>query len=352
MTGIVRCAVLGLGRLGYYHAKNFTTSVRGGRLVCVTDPLASRAEEVAKELGIEKWSQNPLEVIEDPEIDAVIIVTPTSTHAEMIKKAAKNGKQIFVEKPLTLNLEEAEEVIEVIRETGVICQVGFMRRFDPAYADAKRRIEAGEIGKPIYFKGFTRDQGSPPAEFIKHSGGIFVDCSIHDYDIARYLMNSEITSVTGHGRILLHPFMEEFDEVDQALTYMEFESGAAGDVEASRNSPYGHDIRAEIIGTEGTILVGTLRNQNVTILNSKGSNYEIIPNFQTRFHEAYCLELQHFVDCIRNNERPIVTEVDATINLEIALAATESYRSGKTVELTNRKERAGTPKKHFDKVRD
>lgn len=333
MTATIRCAVLGLGRLGYYHAKNFTTHVHGARLVCVSDPLAGRAEEVAKELGIEKWSQDPVEVLEDSEIDAVIIVTPTSTHGEMIKKAAKNGKQIFVEKPLTLNLEESEEVIQVIKETGVICQVGFMRRFDPAYADAKRRIDAGEIGKPIYFKGFTRDMGSPPPEFIKHSGGIFVDCSIHDYDIARYLMNSEIASVSAHGRIVLHPFMEEFDEVDQALTYIEFESGAAGDVEASRNSPYGYDIRAEIIGTEGAILIGSLRSQAVTILNSKGSNYDIVPDFQRRFHEAYCLELQHFIDCIRNYERPIVTEVDATINLKVALAATESKRSGKVIEL-------------------
>ncbi len=124
-------------------------------------------EEIAAELGVEKWFEDPFECLHDPEIDAVVIVTPTSTHAEVIKQAAECGKQIFVEKPLTLNLEESIEVISKVKETGVICQVGFMRRFDPAYADAKRRIDAGEIGKPIYYKGFTRDFGSPPAEFIK-----------------------------------------------------------------------------------------------------------------------------------------------------------------------------------------
>ncbi|MEC1265521.1 scyllo-inositol 2-dehydrogenase [Bacillus subtilis] len=329
----VRCAVLGLGRLGYYHAKNFVTSVPGVKLVSVGDPLKGRAEQVAREFGIEKWSEDPYEVLEDPGIDAVIIVTPTSTHGDMIIKAAENGKQIFVEKPLTLSLEESRAVSEKVKETGVICQVGFMRRFDPAYADAKRRIDAGEIGKPIYYKGFTRDQGAPPAEFIKHSGGIFIDCSIHDYDIARYLLGAEITSVSGHGRILNNPFMEQYGDVDQALTYIEFDSGAAGDVEASRTSSYGHDIRAEVIGTEGSIFIGTLRNQHVTILSAKGSSFDIIPDFQTRFHEAYCLELQHFAECVRNGKTPIVTDIDATINLEVGIAATNSFRSGRPVQL-------------------
>jgi scyllo-inositol 2-dehydrogenase (NAD+) len=260
-------------------------------------------------------------------------VTPTSTHGDLVKRAAKAGKHIFVEKPLTQTVAEADEVIQTIHDHNVICQVGFMRRFDPAYDDAKKRIEAGDIGEPIYFKGITRDSGSPPAEFIKHSGGIFLDCSIHDYDIARYLLGAEITSVSGHGRILINDFMEEFNDVDQGISYIEFDSGAAGDVEASRNSPYGHDIRTEIIGTEGSLFIGTLRNQNVTVLNAKGSNYEIIPNFHTRFHDAYLLELQNFVDCVRNQEQPRVTAVDAKINMEVAIAATDSFLSGKPVDI-------------------
>ncbi|MBB6448764.1 scyllo-inositol 2-dehydrogenase (NAD+) [Geomicrobium halophilum] len=331
MTQQVRCAVLGLGRLGYYHAKNMITAVTSASLTIVVDPMPGRAEQVASDLGVEKYSDSPSEVMKDPDIDAVIIVTPTSTHAKMITLAAEHGKQIFVEKPLTLNVEESKAVSKVIEETGVICQVGFMRRFDPAYADAKKRIDSGEIGDPIYFKGFTRDQGSPPADFIRHSGGLFVDCSIHDYDIARYLMGSEITSVSGHGRILKYEFMKECNDIDQALSYIEFESGAAGDVEASRISPYGHDIRAEIIGTKGSIFVGTLRNQDVTVQTAAGSTYEIIPDFQTRFHDAYCLELQHFVECVQNKTKPIVNDVDATINLEIALAATESLHSRRPV---------------------
>jgi scyllo-inositol 2-dehydrogenase (NAD+) len=329
----IRCAVLGLGRLGYHHAKNMVTQVQGAQVVSVIDPMPGRAEQVARELGVEKWSTDPNYAFEDPNIDAVVIVTPTSTHAEMIQTAARNKKQIFVEKPLTQTIEEAEQTIQVIKENGVICQVGFMRRFDPAYADAKRRIAAGDIGQPIYIKGITRDFGCPPAEFIKHSGGIFLDCSIHDYDIARYLMEAEIISVSAHGRILKNPFMEEFNDVDQGLTYVEFDSGAAGDIEASRNALYGHDIRTEIIGTEGSLFIGTLRNQNVTFLNTKGAIHEIVPDFPTRFKDAYVLELVHFIECIQNKVQPVVTEVDAKINMEIALAATESFLSGKTINL-------------------
>ncbi|WP_400163305.1 Gfo/Idh/MocA family oxidoreductase [Brevibacillus sp. TJ4] len=330
----IRCAVLGLGRLGSHHAKNLAThQVTGASLVSVVDPLKERAEQVAREFGLKKWSVHPDDVFADPDIDAVIIVTPTSTHAEMIQKAAASKKPMFVEKPVTQSIEEADQIIRVVRESQVICQVGFMRRFDPAYAEAKRRIDAGDIGKPLYFKGITRDAGSPPAEFIRHSGRMFLDVSIHDYDIARYLMGAEISAVAAHGKVLRHPFMTELRDVDQAITYVEFDSGAAGDIEASRNSPYGHDIRTEIIGTEGSLFIGTLRNHQVTLLNAKGSQYEIIPDFQARFADAYRLELVHFIECVKNGQTPSVTEIDGKINLQIAIAATASFDSGNTVAV-------------------
>jgi len=328
-------AILGLGRLGYAHANNLKENVKGANLQLVVDPIVERAEQVAKELGIENWSSNPDEALSSDSIDAVVIVTPTSTHGEMIKKAAKHKKHVFVEKPLTETIEEASEVIDVVEQENIICQVGFMRRFDPAYHNAKLQIDAGHIGEPIYFKGITRDQGSPPAEFIKHSGGIFLDCSIHDYDIARYLMNSEIVNVSAHGKILNNPFMAEFNDVDQGISYVEFASGAIGDIEASRNSPYGHDIRTEIVGTEGTLMIGTLRNQNVTLLNKHGSNYDIIPDFQTRFEDAYRIELEEFIKTIQAEEKPRVTALDSKINMQIALAATDSFRNaGKNVKIS------------------
>ncbi|RBW69281.1 inositol 2-dehydrogenase [Bacillus taeanensis] len=333
MAEQIKCGVLGLGRLGYWHAENLASQVRGAKLVNVADPFGDAAEKTAQKLGVDNWTKNPAEILEDPNIDAVIIATPTSTHVEMIKKAAENGKQIFVEKPLTQYVHEADEVIEAIKKHNVTCQVGFMRRFDPAYSEAKRRILAGDIGKPIYFKAVSRDPGAPPAEFIKNSGGIFLDMSIHDYDVARFLIGEEVTSASAHGNILMNDFMEEFGDVDQALTYLTFESGAAADIEGSRNAAYGYDIRGEVIGTEGSIIIGSLKHHDVTVLTKQGSTHDIVPAFPERFKDAYTIEMQHFIDCLRLGEKPIVTEYDGKVALEIAAAATEAFKTGKRVKL-------------------
>lgn len=329
----IRCAVLGLGRLGYWHAENLATRVKGAKLVYVADPWENQAEKAARELGIEKSTKNSREVFEDSSIDAVIIATPTNTHAEMIELAATHGKQIFIEKPLTQDLQEAYQSVRIIRQHNVVCQVGFMRRFDSAYMEAHKRIKAGDIGTPLYFKGVSRDPGSPPEAFIKNSGGMFLDMSIHDYDISRFLLSAEVTSVAAHGSVLIHDFMKRYNDVDQAITYLTFDSGAAADIEASRNAFYGYDIRGEVIGSEGSILIGSLRHHDIKILTKRGSTHDIVPAFPERFQEAYLNEMNHFIDCLRNNEKPSVSEVDGKIALEIALAARKAFESGQKVNL-------------------
>lgn len=329
----IRCAVLGLGRLGYWHAENVASKVKGAKLVCVADPQTAHAAKVAGELGVDRYTGNLNEVFEDDSIDAVVIASPTSTHADMITQAARNGKHIFVEKPLTVDLQEASDVLRVLEETMVVCQVGFMRRFDPAYAEAKKRIARGDIGKPIYYKGVSRDPGSPPAEFIKNSGGIFLDLGIHDYDLARFLLEAEVTSVAAHGSVLVHGFMEEFGDVDQGIAYATFDSGAAADIECSRNAYYGYDIRGEVIGTEGTLLIGSLRHRDISVLTFKGSSQDIVPDFPTRFESAYVLEMQHFVDCLLNGQKPSVTAEDGKKALEIAVAAKKAFETGSRVQL-------------------
>jgi scyllo-inositol 2-dehydrogenase (NAD+) len=340
MTEKIRVAVIGLGRLGSIHAENLANHINGVQLQYVVDPFEGRAEQAAKELGVERWSKNPMEVLEDPELDAVIIATPTKTHAEMVKLAAQNKKHIFVEKPITQTIEETIDVINTINENNVLCQVGCMRRFHPAFIEAKKRIEAGEIGKPIYFKGFTRDNPpdkydiSPSTEFLKHSGGIFLDLAIHDYDIARYLMGADVTSVLAAGRVVMNPFMKEYNDVDQAITYMEFDSGATGDIESSRTSPYGFDIGCEIIGTEGAIQIPTIRQQEVTILNSTGT-HDLGPNFPPSLNEAFKMELNGFIHSIMNLRRPSCNQEDGKASLEIAAAATESFKTGKPVKINS-----------------
>ena len=331
----IRCAVLGLGRLGYWHAENLAFKVKEAELVTVIDPLGGRAEQVARELGVENWSQNPDDAFNDDTIDAVIIVTPTSTHAEMILRAAENKKHIFVEKPITQELSDADKVINEVKNNNVTCQVGFMRRFDPAYEEAKRRIEAGDIGTPLYFKGVSRDGNVPHEEFIKHSGGIFIDVAIHDYDIARYLIGKEVTSVRSTGSILLESnfFMEKYNDVDQGLTYLTFEGGAAGDIETMRVAPYAYDIRGEVVGTEGAIQIGSTRNTDVKLFTKNGGLYDLIQDFPSRFKDAYLLEMIHFIKCLQKSEAPLCTEIDGKAALEIADAARRSFKSGEVIQL-------------------
>ncbi|OUN00288.1 MAG: inositol 2-dehydrogenase [Paenibacillaceae bacterium ZCTH02-B3] len=337
MSDQVRCAVIGLGRLGFRHAQILQTKIKSARLVKVATSRRESAEKAARELGGVAWTADPREIFEDPDIDAVLINTPTDTHAQYLVEAARHGKHIYVEKPVTKTLEEARRVYPIVRDSGVLCQVGFMRRFDPAYAEAKKRIEAGDIGKPIYFKGVSRDPASPPEAYIRTSGGIFLDLAIHDFDIARYLMGSEVKTVRSVGSIQLHTFMADCGDVDQALTYLTFESGAAGDVESSRNAGYGYDIRGEVVGTEGTLLIGSLRQRDLVFLSRNGRTTDIVPDFVRRFDEAFTLELEHFIECVRRRETPLCTMVDGIRALEIAEAATESFRRGQEMEVGKEK---------------
>ncbi|MCM3399546.1 inositol 2-dehydrogenase [Oceanobacillus profundus] len=329
----VRCAVIGVGRLGIVHAKNVATKVKGAEIVAVVASREESAKRAAAELGVNRWTNNPQEVFEDPTIDAVIIVTPTKTHADLIIRAAKSKKHIFVDKPITETLEEATEVIEEVKRNGVFCQVGFMRRFDPAYAGAKRRIEQGDIGQPLYFKGVSRDPGSPPESYIKTSGGIFLDLNIHEYDIARFLMGDEVKSVKSFGEVLAHPFMKKYGDVDQSVTVLTFRNGTTAHIEGSRNSTFGYDIRGEVVGTEGSIQIGSLQHHNNILLKNNNSYHDNIPDFITKFEDAFLEEVAHFIECIQNNVKPLVDEIDGKRSLEVAVAATESFKKKEVVYL-------------------
>lgn len=329
----IRCAVIGAGRLGIVHAKNVASRIAGAEVVAIVTTRDESAKSAAASLGIKKWTIDPQDVFDDPSIDAVIIVTPTKTHASLIIQAAKSKKHIFVDKPITETLEEADEVAKVIKENQVYCQVGFMRRFDPAYAAAKKRIKQGDIGEPLYFKGMSRDPGSPPEDYIKTSGGIFVDLSIHDYDIARFLIEDEVESVQTFGEVLVHPFMNKYQDVDQSITFITFKNGATANVEGSRNSTFGYDVRGEVVGTEGAIQIGSLQHHNNIILNKNKSFHDNIPSFPIKFEEAFWLELKHFIECIQKNEKPLVDEEDGKKALEIAVAATKSFKKKEPVFL-------------------
>ncbi|WP_304503066.1 Gfo/Idh/MocA family oxidoreductase [Alteribacillus sp. YIM 98480] len=323
----IRCALIGVGRLGYVHAKNLVYNVEGAELVYIVTSREESARRAAAKLGVEKWTTDVNEVFEDTSIDAVIIATPTNTHTQLLKDAALHKKHIFVDKPLTETVEEAKTVNEIIKQNNVKCMVGFMRRFDPDYAEAKKVIESGAIGRPLKYIGISRDPGSPPEEFIKNSGGIFLDLCIHEYDIAQYLLGANVKAVSSFGKTLLHPFMDKYNDVDQSISYLEFDNGSVASVEGSRNSSYGYDIRGEVIGTEGTIKIGSLKEKQVNTLNQTGSYHQNVPDFQDKFKDAFRLEMIHFIDCIKNDQKPLITEVDGKQNMEVAAAAKKSFET-------------------------
>lgn len=325
-------AVLGLGRLGSRHAEILAARVPGARVVAVADPAPGRAAEIAGRVGAKAYV-DPMEAIHHPGVDAVVIVTPTDTHASYCVAAARAGRHIFCEKPLASSVEECDMVKEEVDRAGVFFQLGFMRRFDPAYSKARRLIEEGALGRITHYTGIMRDPGAPPVEYLKASGGIFLDQLIHEFDIARFLVGSEVERVIAHGRDVAHGFIGEMGDADQVHVIMDFVNGALGHLEGSRNAFYGYDIRGELMGTEGMIQFGYLQQTPMVLMNRKGASYDIVPGFLQRFDEAYTLELVEFAACLREGRTPIVGAWDGRQAQLLAMTATESFRRQAPVQV-------------------
>jgi inositol 2-dehydrogenase len=326
--------VIGVGRLGSSYAKYFTGRIAGAALVAVSDVNETAAAALAAELGISKTYGRYQDLIADDEVDAIVIVSPTSTHKEIVFEAAKRGLPIFCEKPLSISLEEAREMLAVVEQTGVFFQMGFMRRFDKGYVAAKRKIEAGEIGTPVVFKSSSRDPYRPSLEYLdpKHSGGLFIDCGIHDLDLARWYMG-DIASVYSIGGTLAYPEMKEIGDIDNAIASLYFRSGALGTIDLSRNGVYGYDIRTEILGTEGTLKIGYLRETPVLVMTKDGITHDTVPYFTERFEQAYITQLQDFVENVLQSKPPAVTCADGVAALQASAAATLSFKENRPVTI-------------------
>jgi len=328
MSKIVNIGIIGAGRIGQIHAENLCTRIKEARVVAVADKEETRAQVVAGKYGKVKWYKDFEKMLKQEDIEAVVICTDTSVHKKAIIESAKKGKHIFCEKPIALTLEETDEALSVVEGEGVLLQVGFMRRFDPALFSAKKEVDKGCIGKPILFKAISRDPQGPPLEYVRVSGGLFVDSSIHDIDLARWFMGSEVEKVYAEGKTLIYPEYKEYGDVDVAVTTLSFKNGGIGSIENLRKSGYGYDTRVEIVGSEGALSIGFLRHRGFFTLKKLKVNYDVVPSWQERFKEAFVREMQHFVDCIINHTSPLVTGIDAKKALQIALAATKSCKEG------------------------
>lgn len=328
--------VVGLGRIGVLHAEVIATMVEGAKLIAVTDVVEDLAKKVAERLNV-KYYTDYEKMLRDPEIDAVIICTPTFLHKDMCILAAEHGKHIFCEKPLTVTSEEANEVLDKVKKAGVKLQVGYMRRFDSAFSQAKSRIEKGEIGRPLVFVGIARDPAPPPgwAADPKLSGGIFLDMLSHDFDMARWLMGNEVDLVFVKGGAMIYDEIKAKGDLDVVNISFTFKNGALGIIHGSRKSAFGYDLRTEVLGTEGTVYVGSSFDPSFSIGTSTGLIFGGIQWFFKRFYDAYVEEDKHFVKCILEDKEPLVTGIDGLKAVQIAEACWKSYKEGKPVRVSS-----------------
>lgn len=334
MAKRLNVGLVGLGRMGRVYANDLAFRVPNARLAAVADQRADAASAMAAELGVPKHYGSHHELLADKEIDAVVIITSTHTHGEMVMDAAKSGKAIFCEKPISLSLDEAEKMVNAVDAARVFFQMGFQRRFDSGYLGAKKAIEAGTIGTPVLLKSTSRDPFPPPLEFCnpKVSGGLILDMGIHDFDVARMFMG-EVKSVFASGGALAYPEMKTVGDIDNAVVNMVFVSGALGSVDLSRTATFGYDIRAEIMGTKGVIQIGYHRHTPILVMTQAGITHDVVPHFMERFENAYLVQIRDFVDRVLSGQQPSITGRDAIQSLRISVAAVQSLKENRPVDV-------------------
>lgn len=329
----LRFGLIGAGRMGKVFAHTLAFSVAEVDLVAVSDIDETTAQEVAARFHASAGYTDYRRMLDDPSINAVVITTPTATHLKVVKDAAAAGKHIFCEKPLAETLVGCDEAISAAVAAGVKLQVGFMRRFDPAYVMAKKQIEAGVIGKPVMFKSVGRDPRRTSLEFAKreNSGGLILDMGIHEFDLARWLMGSEVERVYSEGGCLVYPELNEVGDIDNAIVNLKFANGAIGNIDVSRNAVYGYDIRTEVLGSDGGLMIGKMQQTATLALTRQGVTHDTVPYFMERFGEAYAEEIRDFVRCILENQAPKVSGLDSRSATAIGVAATMSLDEGRPV---------------------
>ncbi|NKN37272.1 inositol 2-dehydrogenase [Agrobacterium sp. a22-2] len=328
---VTKLALLGAGRIGKVHAKAIAEDKRA-RLVAVADAFAEAANAIAAATGCAVKTIDEIEA--DPEIDAVIICTPTNTHADLIERFARAGKAIFCEKPIDLDVARARACLETVRKTGARVMLGFNRRFDPHFRAVRKAIDDGKIGKVEMVTITSRDPGAPPPEYIKVSGGIFRDMTIHDFDMARFLLGEEIVTVMAVGAVLVDPKIGELGDYDSASLMLTTASGRQCVISNSRRATYGYDQRIEVHGSLGSVSAENQRPVSIEIANKDGYTRPPLHDFfMTRYTAAYAAEISAFIDCVETGSAPSPSAEDGLIALTLADAALKAARENIAVSV-------------------
>lgn len=327
-------AVLGLGRMGRLHATNLAYGCPTAELACVVDADAEIARREADRLGV-RWATSADAALSDDGVDAVVIATPTSTHAEVLASAVAAGKHVLCEKPLSSDRASTIDAIEATRKAGLKLQVGFHRRFDPDWAEATRRIAAGELGEVYLFRTSLRDMVPPPPQFLAGSGGFFVDVTIHDLDTARWMVG-EVSEVSATGAALSDPGFAEIGDLDHAVVVLRFESGALGVIDNSRVAGYGYECSTEVVGSAATVRIDHPQQRHVQWLTPGQVAQDVVRDFVARYPLAYADELKAFGRCILDDVPPAVSGLDGLAAFDLAGVAELSMRVGRPIPVGHR----------------
>jgi myo-inositol 2-dehydrogenase/D-chiro-inositol 1-dehydrogenase len=332
----IRIGLIGAGRIGKLHGNNLAGLVNGAKVEAVAEVMLNDEHRAwAERNGIRKVYTDPAEIMQDKDIDAVFICSPTDTHAELIIRAAEAGKDIFCEKPIHTDVAKIREALEAVKKAGVKLQIGFVRRFDHNHKKVHDTVASGRLGRPHVVKITSRDPEGPPLSYIAVSGGIFMDMTIHDFDMARYLAGSEVTEVAAYGTVLIDPEYKKYDDVDTTVIMLKFENGALGVIDNSRAAHYGYDQRTEVHCDKGCVQVANDLNDTSVISTGEGVVCEK-PTwfFLERYNNAFIAEAQSFVDCVRNDSPPPVDGKDGLMSVYIAMAAKKSLKENRPVKLS------------------
>ena len=325
----VGVGVIGAGKMGRIHATNLAQSVPNAKLVAVSDVVEDSAKKLAAEFGVTNVFTDYLRLVENREVQAIVIATPTLLKPQIVKFACESGKHIFCEKPIATTLHDAEQVLKSSQKSPGKFQVGYQRRFDPLHVKVKESLESGEVGSIVLVKSNTRDPIPNQAQWpdLKNSGGIFVDTCTHDYDVVRWLCGSEVSRVEAEGSPRSQP------DQHTVITNLSMANGVVAQVDASRMSSYGYDVRVEVLGTKGAIFTRPEAPSGMRVVKGSQETLAAYSWYADRFKEAYRLEMESFVDCIVKDAEPRVTAQDGKAAVEVATAARKSMQEGKAVNL-------------------
>jgi myo-inositol 2-dehydrogenase/D-chiro-inositol 1-dehydrogenase len=301
----------------------------------VADIFVQAAEKVATDLQIPAAFQDYRRILEDASIEAVIICSSTGTHAQMIEEAAGAGKHIFCEKPIALDLGRIDHALAAVERAGVKLQIGFNRRFDPNFRRVREIVTSGKIGIPHILRITSRDPQPPPISYVKVSGGIFLDMAIHDFDMARFLIGSEVEEVYTAGGVLVDPAIGEAGDIDTAVTTLRYENGVIGTIDNSRKAVYGYDQRVEVFGSDGVVMVSNNTSDSAVISDATGVHGALpLFFFVERYTEAYIAEMRAFIESVLKDSTPPVTGIDGRIPVVMGYAAKKSYQENRPVKLS------------------